>query len=96
VSARERANALLGLSFPLEVRYAYPDAGYPAECERVARQLSLGTVYTIQALEVGQSSTYITLWGHPRHERFPLQMFAPHWLPDDDEPESLDSGQATP
>lgn len=96
MSAAEQANAILGLTFPLEVRYAYPDNGYPAECEQVACQLSLGTVYTIQTLTVGQSSTHITLYGHPQDRQYPLQMFAPHWLPDDDDPDSLDSGQAMP
>lgn len=70
-------------TFPVDVRFAYPDAGYPAGNERAKRLLKPGGVYTIRTMEVGQSEATLTLQGLPGHERFSSVYFEPYW--EDDE-----------
>lgn len=53
------------VGFPLHARYAYPDAGYTADSQAAAAVLTLGEVYGIHALEVGQSCSYFRFDGVP-------------------------------
>lgn len=75
--------------FPVEARFAHPGAGYPAEVAKIQEEgeLEPGKVYTIRTMEVGQSSTYLTL--HGVQGSYGAQMFEPVWPHenDADEPE---------
>lgn len=74
--------------FPVAVRFAHPDAGYPAAVENARKEgLAEGQVYTIRTMTVGQSSSYFTLLEIPGH--FGTEMFEPVWPheSDSDEPE---------
>jgi PadR family transcriptional regulator, regulatory protein PadR len=84
VSSEEQANDMR-LPFPVEVVFAFPDAGYEGAQETAARYLTAGRVYTVRSVEVGQSSTYLELYEVPR-QRFSSVYFAAHWEPGD-EPE---------
>lgn len=75
------------LEFPLSAVFAYPDAGYDAERERVGRLLRPGEVYQVTGLQVGQSDSWLELYGY-RGERFSTVFFAPYWeLPEEGDPE---------
>jgi hypothetical protein len=82
-----------GLHFPLHVRFAHPDAGYPAEQRRAARFLKPGEVYGIRTLEIGQSDSHVTLYGFSLQERFSTVFFEPWWPPDDEEPADVPEPQ---
>lgn len=74
--------------FPVTVRFAHPDAGYKAAQENAAKAgLETGCVYTIRTMQVGQSSSHLTLMEIPGH--FGTEMFEPVWSheSDTDEPE---------
>jgi len=49
---------------PITVRFAHPDAGYDGGQE-AARKAGLvrGRVYSVRSMQVGQSSTYVELYG---------------------------------
>jgi hypothetical protein len=63
--------------FPVEVRFAHPDAGYPAAVENARKFLTEGQVYTILTMAVGRSSSHITLHEVPGY--FGTEMFEPVW-----------------
>jgi hypothetical protein len=48
---------------PTHVRFAHPDAGYQTARENAHAALEAGAVYVLQRLSVGQSSSYVTLYG---------------------------------
>ena len=73
LAARDLARAMEGLpphqqpvgwtdkpTFPIHARYAYPDAGWEGDQKAAAGHLTLGAVYTVQSLTVGQSTSYLT------------------------------------
>jgi hypothetical protein len=74
--------------FPVQVRFAHPDAGYPAaQANAKTAGLVEGQVYTIRTMVVGQSSSHLTLMEVPGH--YGTEMFEPVWPHenDADEPE---------
>lgn len=73
------------MSFPLHARYAHPDAGWDADREAAAKVLTVGEVYTIRQLEVGQSTSHLTFQEVPG--QFNTVLFDPvgGWQEDLDE-----------
>ncbi len=77
------------MGFPLHARFAHPDAGWKDQGRLAAEHLTLGEVYTVRTLEVGQSSSVLTLYEVPGHA-FNTVLFDAAPAPDfedDDEPD---------
>lgn len=53
------------MAFPIHAKCVTFDAGYPGERDRARAELELGQTYTIQSMQVGQSSTSMTFWELP-------------------------------
>lgn len=70
-------------SFPVQVRFAHPDAGYPAAVANAAARLEPGKVYVIRSMFVGQSDNWLEL--HGVAGRWSTTMFEPYWEADDDD-----------
>jgi hypothetical protein len=62
--------------FPVAARYAYPDSGTEADARKAAEHLTLGEVYTVRRMEVGQSLTLLYFYG-VADEGFNSVLFAP-------------------
>lgn len=48
--------------FPIHAKCVTFDAGYAMERERARKELELGRVYTVQHMQVNQSSTSLSFW----------------------------------
>lgn len=66
-----------GTELPTHVRFAHPDNGYDGAREHARKFLEPGQVYTIRALSVGQSSSYLELY-EVSGQRFGTEFFEPH------------------
>lgn len=64
------------MGFPLHARFAHPDAGWKVDQERAAELLTIDRVYTVQHLDVGRSSSTLTLVEVPG-ETFNTVLFEP-------------------
>lgn len=69
-------DSMAGPSFPVAARYAYPDNGSEADRRKAAEHLTLGEVYTVRRMEVGQSLTLLYFYG-VADEGFNSVLFAP-------------------
>jgi hypothetical protein len=47
------------MTFPIHARYAHPENGYPSDQAKAEKYLTPGQVYSVEALEVGQSVSYL-------------------------------------
>lgn len=78
------------MGFPLHARFAHPDAGWTGEGKMAAEHLTVGEVYTVRTLEVGRSSSVLTLYEVPG-QTFNTVLFeadkGPGFLDDDDDDE---------
>lgn len=72
------------MPFPIEARFT-GEGGWPAEAEKAARLLTIGEIYTLTGIQVGQSSSYLTLKGFPA-ELFNTVMFDAADSEEEDEP----------
>lgn len=64
------------MGFPIDARFAHPDAGWKSDQEHAAEHLTVGQVYTVRTLDVGRSSSSLTLVEFPG-ETFNTVLFEP-------------------
>ncbi len=75
------------MSFPVEVIFAHPDAGYEGDQAHAKLcRLVPGQAYQIRSVQVGQSSTMLELAGF-KDERFSSVLFEPAGSDPDDDPD---------
>lgn len=53
------------MPFPIHAKFMHPDNGYPLEQKTAREHLEVGKVYTIQHMDVGQSSTRLYFYEVP-------------------------------
>jgi|HubBroStandDraft_1064217.scaffolds.fasta_scaffold2111286_2 hypothetical protein len=73
--------------FPIAARFVYPHNGYGADQELAAEHLKVGKVYTLTAIHVGRSTSYLSLdIPEGSQFRFNTVMFEPASVFDEDDP----------
>lgn len=73
------------MAFPLQARFAHPEAGWDGDQKLAAEHLKVGEVYTIRQMNVGRSSTEIFLYDMPSQVAFNSVMFDAVLRDEDDE-----------